>query len=351
MAKWPNPEAKLRTAAGEGKHESWLIQWIDSILPGGMRWVGVPWTYSIYEYNFRWRVLRESKPLDTEDSLVEAIQLESKKWAVSFAKVLDYVFLRDTVYYFRVSKAETQGADNSAEDKSVGMAIAADLLATVRVVNPYSIFFVVHDWLESSLDLVRPSIRSWIANKPYQEINRKTESAQRTFDEFLKNAPKEDGDEYIIAYLEETYGVRYKRIAFDTVIPPDEYAAATTKRAAAVQEAVITVTVAGANAKRALIAAEAAKQVAILEAEGKAAGIERLTVAVRDGGETALNIMAFETYAGIGANGNAVYVLGGGSTPAPVQMLLPPPPKNANATPPQPPPPGSNKPANRGRRP
>ncbi|HUC02189.1 MAG TPA: SPFH domain-containing protein [Candidatus Paceibacterota bacterium] len=318
LAEHPNPGMKLRTTDGENSVEPWWVDMIDRLLPGGMRWVGIPWIYSIYEYNFRWSVLRENRPLSTEDGLVEVDELESEKFAVSFAKRIDYVFLRDSVYYFRVSDAETQGADSDATDKSVGMAIALDLLATIRVTNPYLAFFVVHDWLETSLDLTRPSLRSWVAHRPYQEVNRKTESAQRKFDEFLRQYPAVEGDKCILDYLEETYGVRYKRIAFDAVIPPEEYAKAVNKRAEAVQNAVYIKTIAQANSEQEAILAQGKAKAISTIADAEAQRILKVNAALKDGGETAFPLRALEAYETMGQNGNTIVV--GGNNP--VQMLI-----------------------------
>jgi regulator of protease activity HflC (stomatin/prohibitin superfamily) len=326
MAQWPNPEGKLRTADG-GCEPAW-VQWLDSILPGAMRWVGVPWIYTIYEYNFRWSVLRQNKPA-AEDGLINSYPLESGKWVACFAKRLDYVFLRNSVYYLRASNLETQGADSNSNDKSVGMAIGADLVPTVRVVNPYTAHFVIHDWLESSLDLVGPAIRTWIANHPYQEINRKPESAQRQFDVFLQTAPAKKGDRCILDYLEAEYGVRFESIGIDNVIPPDEYAEATTRRAEAVQEAVRIETLALANANQAAILADGQRRAAEKLADGDAYRIKTVNAAIKAGGKNAFGLEALATLKDIGEKGNTVII--GGTNP--VNMMI-----NASKNPQAPPP-------------
>jgi regulator of protease activity HflC (stomatin/prohibitin superfamily) len=318
LKKNANPGGKLRTPGG--KFEPWWVQWIDSILPGGMRWIGVPWIYEIYEYNFRWSVLREGKPLLTEDGLVgEPKELESGKFVAFFAKRLDNNFTRDAVYYSRVSDAETRGANSDSQDKSVGMAISIDMPITMRIVNPYRAFFDVHDWLESTLDLLRPSIRSWIASKPYQEVVGKPEVAEREFDTFLQSVPSPAMGKCILAYLEDTYGVRIKRIAFDTVIPPEEYATATTKRAETVQQAVTIETLAQANSNReAILAVGQAKAIRRL-ARAEAGRIKTIKAAIIDGDrEAGLVLEGLETLKQIGKAGNTVIV--GGTSP--VQMLL-----------------------------
>jgi regulator of protease activity HflC (stomatin/prohibitin superfamily) len=339
IAKWPNPEGKLRTS--NGGCEPWWIQWIDSILPGGMRWIGVPWIYTIYEYNLRWSVLRQNKPSDDEEGLINVYQVESGKYVASFAKRIDYVFLRNSVYYLRASNSETQGADNDSKDKSVGMAIGADLVPTVRVVNPYTAHFVVHDWLESSLNLVGPAIRTWIANHPYQEINRKSESAQRQFDEFLQTAPAKEGDQRILDYLETKYGVRFESIGIDNIVPPAEYATATTRRAEAVQDAVRIVTLAEAEARKTSILADGQAEAVKKLAEADAERIRIVNAAIAKAGGNAFGLEALATFKDIGENGNTI-IMGGAN---PVNMMI-----NASKNPEVPPSPSqpSQPPRNQG---
>ena len=338
MAKWPNPQGKLRNS--DGGCEPWWVQWLDSILPGGMRWIGVPWIYTIYEYNFRWSVLRQSKP-SIEDGLIDSYQLESGKWVACFAKKLDYVFLRNSVYYLRASNSETQGADNDAADKSVGMAIGMDLVPTVRVINPYTSHFVIHDWLESSLDLVGPALRSWIANNPYQVINRKPESAQRQFDEFLQTALAKENDRCILDVLEADYGVRFESVGIDNIIPPAEYAEATTRRAAAVQDAVRIETLALANSNQLAILARGQGEAVRTLADADGYRITTVNAAIdKAPGRNAFALEALATLKDIGENGNTV-VLGGTN---PVNMLI-----NASKNPQTPPPPPTAQPPrNRG---
>jgi len=330
LAKWPNPQERLRTMDG-GYEPAW-VQWLDSILPGGMRWIGVPWIYTIYEYNFRWSVLRQNKPKDDEDGLVNVYQVESGKYVASFAKRIDYVFLRNSVYYLRASESETQGADNSSKDKSVGMAIGADFVPTIRVVNPYTSHFVVHDWLESSLNLVGPAIRTWIANHPYQEINRKPESAQRQFDVFLQTAPTKEGDQYILDYLETKYGVRFESIGIDNVIPPEEYAKATTRRAEATQDAIREVTLAQGKANALVILAGGKYKATVKEAQADAERIRIVNEAIANGGPNAFGLEALATFKDIGEKGNTVII--GGTSPVAMMINAS---KNPQAPPPSPP--------------
>jgi regulator of protease activity HflC (stomatin/prohibitin superfamily) len=304
-----------------GKESPW-VEWIDSKLPDGIRWVGIlPFIYKIYWYNFRWSALRESKPLTTEDGMIgEPRDLKNGKWVASFAKRIDYIFLRDAVYYLELDEAQTRGSsDPNSEDKSVGITVKIYMVATIRVVNPYRTLFLVHDWLSSIFDLLRPSIRSQVSQLPFQDVVGKFEATKREYDLFLQTtvAPPESAaakikrgnkpQPTIAKYLEYAYGVRIKRIAFDDVIPPDEYTLSVNKRAEAEQNKIRIHTEAAAEADR-------------LEttAKGEAARVKILTKAIADGGEDARLVRTLEAYEMMGANGNTI-VLGGEK---PVQMLL-----------------------------
>ncbi|MGD1003734.1 MAG: SPFH domain-containing protein [Minisyncoccia bacterium] len=305
----------------ENGRESPWVEWIDSKLPGGIRWVGIlPFIYKIYWYNFRWSVLRESEPLDTEDSLVGKRELENGKWVASFAKRIDYIFLRDAVYYLELDEAQTRGSsDPKSKDKSVGITVKIYMVATIRVVNPYDTLFKVHDWLSSIFDLLRPSIRSQVSQLPFQDVVGKFEATKREYDLFLQTsvAPPESAaakikrgrkpQPTIARYLEYAYGVRIKRIAFDDVIPPDGYTESVNKRAEAEQNRIRIHTEAAAEADR-------LKTTAV----GEAARVSILTKAIKDGGENARLVRTLEAYEMMGANGNTI-VLGGEK---PVQMLL-----------------------------
>lgn len=298
--------------------EAFWIEWIDRKLPGGMRWVGLfPWIYKIYWYNFRWSVLRENKPAPTEDGLVEEPRkLANGKWVASFAKRINYIYLRDAVYYFEIIGAQTKGAsEKGSSDKSVGLAVKINIVPTIRVTNPYLALFRVHDWLSSVFDLMRPSIRSWIATVPFEDVIGKYEATEREHDAFLQQTgvPKEVASasgkpaNTIVEYIEWSYGVRAKRIAFDDVITPEDYTNAVTKRAEAEQNKIRIETEAKAKANRLEIVAR-----------GEAARVTILAKALRDGGDDARLTRTLEAFEEMGKSGNTIII--GGTDP--VQILL-----------------------------
>lgn len=220
---------------------SFLRQWFEKRL-GGIRWLGWPFLDTVYEYNFRWTVLRESKASDKEDGFVDQRELPSKKWVVAFSKRIDYIYLRDAVYYDELIGSETAEL----------MPIDIFMLLPIRVLNPYKALFRVHKWLDATQDLIKPIIRSWAAMTSYKRIIQKKEVAQREFDNFLisKHGEGEEQSKSIGDYLFDTYGVRVKRITFEDVVPPQKYSEAATNRVLAGQKKLEIETLAKAEAER-----------------------------------------------------------------------------------------------------
>ena len=297
-----------------------LAAWIDrNLLPGGMRWKGFAFMgYELYEYNFRWEVLRNSEPRDDEDGLVGKREIPGGKWVASFAQHLDYIYTKDAVYYFEVLGAETKGtikADNNkkAEKRSVGMPVTIRGVETVRIVNPYLALIFIHDWAQSTFDLVLPSLRSWVANNYFEDIVGRVEAAQAEYDAFLQSTglpPDQKVDtsaEQPVTpahKVEISYGVRIKRVGFIDIAPPAEYTDASVRRAEAEQEAVRIQTLADAEAAR-------IETVAVAEANR----ITTVNTAIKAGGETALKLRELEALEELGRQGNVFVVNTLGGTP------------------------------------
>ena len=270
--------------------ESAFVNWIDFILPGGLRWVGLPFIYSVYEYDFRWDVLRPTKPVP-EEGCIDSEKLPNEKYVVSFSKKLDYIFGRDAAYYFELIGAESRGTSKgqNEDDQTSQISMPLDLfmLATIRVVNPYQTLFHLNDWLNTILDLVRPTIRHWVAVNPYNTIVGKEEAAERSYDPLLRDPsiPEKLGigtggkRMSIVDYIECTYGVRIKRIAFDAIIPPAEYTKAAIERASSEQKRIATITQAeGERDRQTIVAAGEASRIKIVTDALKAAGPEGLVL-------------------------------------------------------------------------
>lgn len=204
---------------------SLLRQWFKKRL-GGIRWLGWPFLDTVYEYNFRWTVLRESKASKYEDGFVDQRELPNKKCVVAFAKRIDYIYLRDAVYYDELIGTETEEL----------MPVDIFMLLPIRIINAYKALFRVHKWLDTTQDLIKPMVRSWAAETSYQEVIKKREVAEREFDTFLASKSGREEGKSIGDYLLDTYGVRVKRITFEDIVPPEEYSKAATRRVEAEQK-------------------------------------------------------------------------------------------------------------------
>jgi len=260
---------------------------------GGIRWIGIPFLNTIYKYNFRWTVLRESQAKTSEDGFAEQKQLPNEgKWAVSFAKSLSYIYLRDAIYYNNLIGAETKEL----------MPVDIFMLLPIRVMNPYKALFRVQKWLDATLDLIKPSVRGWVAQRSYQKVIRKVEVAEHEFDEILKRKTKKlvPGQKReplsISEYLLSTYGVQVKRVTFEDVVPPDAYSEAATLRVAAEQDAEKAV----AEARRIQVLADA-----------EAGRLQTVYGKVREFGETGIAIRTLEAISqGSDKQGNWVIPFG-----------------------------------------
>lgn len=213
------------------KKHPWFKRWFGL---GGAKWVGIPGIDEVYWYNFRWSTLRKTKASEDEEEFVSQRDIGRGRYAVSFAKRIDYILLSDYVYY-----AELQGV----ETKEL-MPVDILMLLPIRIMNPYKSLFRVQKWLDATLDLVKPSVRAWIATQNIHEVVGKKEVTGHEHDVILtaQPEPKEAKPEekkitLLPEYLVETYGVRVKRITFEEVIPPEDYSKAASRRAEAEQEA------------------------------------------------------------------------------------------------------------------
>jgi len=200
---------------------------------GGVRWVGWPGIDTVYEYNFRWSTLRETKASEDEEGFQSQRDIGRGKNAVSFAKRIDYILLSDYVYY-----AELHGVETSEM-----MPVDVLMLLPVRIMNPYKALFRVQKWLDATLDLIKPSVRAWIATKSVSEVVKKEEVTGHEYDVILQTKPEVKGTKpeeeiaLLSEYLVDTYGVRVKRVTFEEIVPPTDYSTAATLQAAANKEA------------------------------------------------------------------------------------------------------------------
>lgn len=193
---------------------------------GGLMWVGIPFIYSVYKYEFRWISFEQKE---------EGGKLIEK--TIAHEETLDYILVQDDVFY-----SFLRGAD-SKELVPVDM----ELLLTIRIINPYKAIFRVQNWLEAVQNQTKPALRGFAASKKYKDLIGKKEEVRREADEFLK-------DSGIDNYVEENYGTRLKRVGLVSIDLSGErgeaYLAASTKQYEADREKERIETIANAEVGR-----------------------------------------------------------------------------------------------------
>ncbi|MEK7181181.1 MAG: SPFH domain-containing protein [Patescibacteria group bacterium] len=163
-----------------------------SELPGGIFWIGLPFIFEVFTYHFIWDSFRQ----DTDDSgkIVERI-VHHDEW-------LDYILAQDAVYFTLLEGAEAKGM----------VPLNIQILLTIRILNPYKALFRVQKWLEQTVNIARPVIRTHIASKVYEALVAAAEGGelQKTSEGFLSKMADE---------ILEDYGVKIKKIGFPSLDP------------------------------------------------------------------------------------------------------------------------------------
>ncbi|MCD6178074.1 hypothetical protein J7K03_02410 [bacterium] len=192
---------------------------------GGLRYYGLWPIYDVYIYDFKWTGV-------TEDGKVESHPKET----------LDYILLKEDVYWAKVEKAE---------DKNK-LPLTLELLFTIQVVNPYKALFNIENWLEAVINRARAQTRNIITQKSYEHWIQDLASIGR---EITERIGKEE--------FEERYGIKIRKIEVKDINPPEEYRKATIAKYLAERE----------------------KDKIITEAEAEKARIERVYSTIQDFGD------------------------------------------------------------------
>lgn len=244
------PGAVVTTPNYPGRIPSWMPHFISRHLPGGIWWIGNPFTHSIHEYNFLWTTLRQKQD---GGKLVDSFYTQDRSDGTSLGP-LDYINLNDDVYVASIDGAETKDP------------IPVDVVyaLTIRVVNPYKALFRVEQWLEATINRTMPSIRAWIANKTFVEAIEKKETIRREEDVILKDS--EIGD-----YTDRHWGVRIKASNVKSISPVGGQS---------IFDATNAEYRAGMAAKAAVKTAEGDKQATIIRAQGEAEAFTTVAKAI-----------------------------------------------------------------------
>ena len=183
---------------------------------GGLRFYGI-WPFSdIYIYRFSWASVQQ----DGEVS-------QHKK------EVLDYILLKEDVYWFKIEKAE---------DKNL-LPLNLEIVIPTRVVNPYKALFEIQDWLEAILNRLAPAARDIITNDTYEEW---TQSEKDVGAEIYKRFQSNG----ILDEFENQYGVYIRAIEVKEIDPGEQFRRESMQQYLAEQESKRITVLAEAEKKR-----------------------------------------------------------------------------------------------------
>lgn len=192
---------------------------------GGLYLVGIPGIHKVYKYKFDWLSFEETA--DKQGHIINKV--------IPHSEVIDYILLKDDVYYTSLREAETKGV----------VQVNVDLLLTIRIINPHKAFNRVQDWLEATLNQIKPVLRDYIKTLTPEEILASTEETTsenpaqtQEIDQFIRSYPEAKP---IRQKLVDDYGVKIKKCGIVHVDPAGpraaEYLEAASKKWEAEKEA------------------------------------------------------------------------------------------------------------------
>lgn len=246
------------------KFEKALIQWKDHVLDknwsvvkgkepwhpfGGLRYYGFWPIKALYSYRFQWTGVAENGE----------VQFHPKEW-------LDYILLKDDVYWAKVEKAE---------DKKL-LPLEIEVVLTIRVINPYKNLFAVQNWLETIINRTKPAVRDAITRKEYAELIKDKEAVGREIYKIIK-------ERKLLKEFKSRYGVKVREIEVKEINPPKDYREDTLKKYRAEREK-----------ERIIIEADAERQRLETVAEGEKLRIKAVYKEVQKFGNLGKLVRALE---------------------------------------------------------
>ncbi|MDD2730615.1 MAG: hypothetical protein PHW33_00620 [Candidatus Portnoybacteria bacterium] len=175
---------------------------------GGLRWLGIPFYHSLYEYHFRWKTLRvQSGEIIPRD------------------EIINYILVKDDVYVAEIKNAESRGM----------VPLDITLLLTACCVNPYKALFKTQDWMEMIINRSEAIFREYVAQLSFEDIIKEKQKAggeiwQKMVEAGL-TSPKEKESQGLLfeeeyrtkikgqGLFEEEYGIKIKGIEMRDVNP------------------------------------------------------------------------------------------------------------------------------------
>jgi regulator of protease activity HflC (stomatin/prohibitin superfamily) len=293
------------------------LNWIEKLLPKGILWLGIPFANTTKVSHLQWTGLRQgslSGEIQTAkgtESLVQQDKLDDL--LISRDEEQDYILLMDDVYCINFKDTE--------DVEMIPLSFIA--IMTLRVVNPYKALFRTEQWLEQTINFLRPYVKVYVGNKKYADLaSTNSGTGTETLADILQNVRREsdsilelpsptDG-ETIKEYLRNRWGIHAEHlnlVDFKTGEGPrgDAYQKAAATKYMTQREAEGIAVLAEAEAGR-------IKTIAGAEAER----VTKVADAVTKGGDVAILVRRLEALESVGEGGNLVVVDGNNQ-----QLLIP----------------------------
>ena len=171
---------------------------------GGLRLYGIWPIEDIYTYDFKWSGVMEDG---------EIVHHPKER--------LDYILLKDDVYWAKVEQAE---------DKAL-LPLDVEIVLTIRVINPRKARFRIQNWLETVINRVKPSVRNAMTKATFEKLI----TERKPIGEEVYNELNEKGG--LFEEFRDRYGVDVRKLEVKEINPPEGYREATLKPWLGEQEA------------------------------------------------------------------------------------------------------------------
>lgn len=219
-------------------------------LLGGFRYYGFWPIKDIYIYWFKWSGV-------TEDDKVTHHPRE----------LLDFILLKDDVYWVEVEQAE---------DKNL-LPLKIELVFTIRIINPRKALFDVQNWLETVINRSKPAVRDFITQDEYANwIKKKADMGKEIFEGLEKEKLLEEE-------FKQRYGVEVRKIQVKDINPPEGY-----------REKTLAPYLADLEKQATIIKAEGEKKATVIKAEGEEERIEKIFSRIAKFGDTGKLVRTLE---------------------------------------------------------
>jgi len=207
---------------------------------GGLVFYGIWPIYDIGTYKFSWTGVDENGEVHHHSE-----------------EILDYVMLKEDVYWCKITEAEDRGL----------LPLDLELVLPTKIVNPKLCLFEIENWLEAVINRIRPAARDAVTRDVYEGLIKATQD----IGEDIQGIIAERG---ILQEFETMYGARVRKTQVKEIDPPESYRSVTLRERTAKLER-----------KGRLVEADAEAKYRERVAEGEARKIEIINSAVQQYGD------------------------------------------------------------------